>query len=170
MYFTSNHDENSWNGSEFERMGANHVPAFVLAATIQNSLALIYTGQEASLKKRLRFFEKDTVDWSGPSLVSFYRGLVDLKHANRALWNGAAGGEQVTLATDGGDRVYAFTRTRGTNTVLVAVNFGDEPATLHYSALTRVGAYRDWFSRASIVLDRSGTLLVPAHGYRILVR
>ena len=24
MYFTSNHDENSWNGSEFERMGANH--------------------------------------------------------------------------------------------------------------------------------------------------
>ncbi|MBI3791169.1 MAG: alpha-amylase [Gemmatimonadetes bacterium] len=34
MYFTSNHDENSWNGSEFERMGANHQPAFVLAGVL----------------------------------------------------------------------------------------------------------------------------------------
>jgi alpha-amylase len=170
MYFTSNHDENSWNGSEFERMGANHVPAFVLAATIQNSLPLIYTGQEASLKKRLRFFEKDTVDWSGPSLMSFYRSLVDLKHANRALWNGAAGGEQTTLTTDGGDRVYAFTRTRGTNTVFVAVNFGDAPATIHFSGVTTPGSYRDWFSHSSVPFDRTGTLLIPAHGYRVLVR
>jgi alpha-amylase len=170
MYFTSNHDENSWNGSEFERMGANHVPAFVLAATIQNSLPLIYTGQEASLKKRLRFFEKDTVDWSGPSLMSFYRSLVDLKHANRALWNGAAGGEQTTLTTDGGDRVYAFTRTRGTNTVFVAVNFGDAPATIHFSGVTTPGSYRDWFSHSSVPFDRNGTLLIPAHGYRVLVR
>jgi glycosidase len=170
MYFTSNHDENSWNGSEFERMGANHVPAFVLAATVQNSLPLIYTGQEASLKKRLRFFEKDTVDWSGPSLVSFYRRLVDLKHANRALWNGADGGPQVKLTTDGGDRVYAFTRTRGTNTVLVAVNFGDAAITVRYSDFTRPGAYRDWFDQASQTFKESGTLAIPAHGYRVLVR
>ena len=85
MYFTSNHDENSWNGSEFERMGANHIPAFVLAATVQSSMPLLYTGQQASLTKRLRFFDKDTVDWSGPSLVGFYRSMFDLKHANEAL-------------------------------------------------------------------------------------
>ena len=61
MAFTSNHDENSWNGTEFERMGANHLPAFVLAATSQRSMPLLYTGQEAGLNKRLRFFERDTV-------------------------------------------------------------------------------------------------------------
>ena len=122
------------------------------------------------MKKRLRFFEKDTVDWSGPSLVPFYRGLVDLKHANEALWNGAAGGQQVKLATDGGDRVYAFTRTRGTNTVLVAVNFGDAPITVHYSGLTRTGSYRDWFSHAPVSVGRAGALAIPAHGYRVLVR
>jgi glycosidase len=170
MYFTSNHDENSWNGSEFERMGANHAPAFVLAATVENSLPLIYTGQEASLKKRLRFFEKDTVDWSGPSLAPFYRRLIDLKHDNPALWNGAAGGAEVKLTTDGGDRVYAFSRTRDTNTVLVVVNFSDAPITVRYSGLVRSGQYRDWFSRAPVVLDHSGALLVPAHGYRIFVR
>ena len=113
MYFTSNHDENSWNGTEFERMGANHLPAFVLSATAQNSMPLLYTGQEVSLKKRLRFFEKDTVDWSGPSLASFYRAMFDLKHPQPALANGAWGGAQTALETDGGDRVYAFTRTRG---------------------------------------------------------
>ena len=54
MYFTSNHDENSWSGSEFERMGANHQPAFVLSATLRQSMPLIYTGQEASLAARDR--------------------------------------------------------------------------------------------------------------------
>src|SRR5262245_35412637 len=54
MYFTSNHDENSWSGSEFERMGANHQPAFVVAATLRQSFPLIYTGQEASLSRKLQ--------------------------------------------------------------------------------------------------------------------
>ena len=170
MYFTSNHDENSWNGTEFERMGANHRPAFVLAATLRHSLPLLYTGQEASLSKRLRFFEKDTVDWHGPSLASFYRAMFDLKHANHALWNGAAGGDQLRLATNGGDRVYAFTRTRGANTVLVALNFASAPARITYSKLSRPGRYTDWFSKSRIPLGASGTIDIPAHGYRVLVR
>ena len=102
-------------------------------ATAQLGMPLIYTGQEVSLRKRLRFFEKDTVDWSGPSLVGFYRSVFDLKHANAALWNGADGGEQTRLETDGGNRVYAFTRTTGENTVLVAVNFGDSAVRAHVS-------------------------------------
>jgi hypothetical protein len=170
MYFTSNHDENSWNGSEFERMGENHVPAFVLAATAQLGMPLIYTGQEASLKKRLRFFEKDTVDWSGTSLIGFYRSIVDLKHGNSALWNSAEGGDQVKLETDGGNRVYAYTRTRGENTVLVALNFGDAPAHLSYSGLTRSGQFTDWFTKSRFTLGSLGTIDVPAHGYRVLVR
>jgi glycosidase len=169
MYFTSNHDENSWNGSEFERMGANHLPAFILSATVQKSMPELYTGQEASLAKRLRFFEKDTVDWNGPSLTEFYRSVIALKHANAALANGAAGGTQTKLSTDGGSRVYAFTRTLGSNTVLVAVNFGDAPVQATYSGLSRPNSYTDWFSRASLDLAANGRLDVPAHGYRVLV-
>ncbi|HEY7237047.1 MAG TPA: alpha-amylase family glycosyl hydrolase [Gemmatimonadaceae bacterium] len=170
MYFTSNHDENSWSGTEFERMGANHLPAFILAATMQDGIPLIYTGQEASLRKRLRFFEKDTVDWTGPSLVAFYRAVIDLKHANASLWNGADGGEEVKLETDGGSRVYAFTRTKGDNTVLVAVNFGDAPARIGYRSLARPGNYTDWFSKTKVNLAALGALDVPANGYRVLVR
>jgi glycosidase len=170
MYFTSNHDENSWNGTEFERMGANHLPSFVLAATAARGMPLLYTGQEASLNRRLRFFERDTVNWGGPSLAGFYRAAFDLKHTQPALRNGAAGGPQVRLATDGGERVYAYTRTRGANTVLVALNYGDAPAAVSYTGLARPGAYRDWFAKTSVSLPASGRLEIPAHGYRVLVR
>jgi glycosidase len=170
MYFTSNHDENSWQGTEFERMGANHLPAFVLAATVSHGMPLLYTGQEVSLKKRLRFFEKDTVDWKGASLGEFYRKLFELKEANSALWNGAFGGEQRTIATDGGDRVYVFSRTRGEKTVIVALNFGDSAKRVTYGDLSQPGDYTDWFSRAPIAMAAAGALVIPAHGYRVLVR
>jgi glycosidase len=170
LYFTSNHDENSWQGSEIERMGANHVPAFVLAATAQGSMPLLYTGQEVSLRKRLRFFEKDTVDWSGRSLASFYSAMFDLKHTQSALANGPWGGAQTKLETNGSNRVYAFTRTRDANTVLVAVNFGDAPASVRYSGLAPAGAYADWFSKAPADLAATGRLTIPANGYRVLVR
>lgn len=169
MYFTSNHDENSWNGTEFERMGENHAPAFVLSATAKNSMPLLYTGQEVSLHKRLRFFEKDTVDWNGASLAPFYRAVFELKHANQALWNGQSGGDQQKVMTDGG-RVYAFTRTREQNAVLVVLNFGDAQARVRYSGLQQPGEYTDWFSKTKLSLSASGQLEVPAHGYRVLVR
>ncbi|HEX5871432.1 MAG TPA: alpha-amylase family glycosyl hydrolase [Longimicrobium sp.] len=170
MYFTSNHDENSWQGTEFERMGANHLPAFVLSATVQNSMPQLYTGQEVSMNKRLRFFEKDTVDWSGPSLAPFYTAMFDLKERAPALANGPWGGPQTALRTDGGGRVYAFTRTQGASTVLVAVNFGDTPVSASYQGLAQPGAFTDWFSKEQVSLAASGWLDIPAHGYRVLVR
>jgi alpha-amylase len=170
MYFTSNHDENSWQGTEFERMGANHAPAFVLAATAARGMPLMYTGQEASLRKRLRFFEKDTVDWNGPSLADFYRAVLDLKERQPALASGAAGGAQATVRTSAGERVFAFTRTRDSSTVLVALNFGDAPATAAYEGLPRPGEYTDWFDRSTVSLAGTGTIAIPAHGYRVLVR
>lgn len=170
MFFTSNHDENSWQGTEFERMGANHMPAFVLSATAANAMPLLYTGQEVANPKRLRFFEKDTVNWSGRSLAWFYRGLFDLKETQPALANGAAGGPQVEVSTDGGDRVYVFSRTRDANTVLVALNFGEVTARVAYRDLPAPGAYRDWFSRENVALGATGTIQIPPSGYRVLVK
>ena len=168
MYFTSNHDENSWNGTEFERMGENHLPSFVLSATAMGSIPLIYTGQEVSMHKRLRFFDRDTVDWSGTSMIGFYRTMMNLKHTQPALANGAFGGAQSTLAV--ADRMYAFTRTRDENTVLVALNFGDAPRTVTYGALAKPGSYTDWFDKSKVELSASGSIAVPAHGFRVLVQ
>jgi glycosidase len=170
MYFTTNHDENSWSGSEFERMGANHKPAYVLSATAASSMPLLYSGQEVSLKKRLRFFEKDTIDWRGPSLADFYRTVFDLKHTQAALANGPWGGAQTKLQTTGGKAVYAYVRTQDSNTVVVAVNFDNKPAKVNYRGLTRAGSYTDWFAKTPVALSDSGRIEIPANGFRVFVR
>ena len=96
--------------------------------------------------------------------------MLELKHGQAALANGSAGGAQTRLALTGSDRVYAYARTKDANTVLVALNFGDAPATVRYESLPRPGVYTDWFDHSKATLDAAGSLALPAHGWRVLVR
>jgi glycosidase len=127
MRFTSNHDENSWQGSDTEMYGPAFKAMAVLAATLPG-MPLVYGGQESRLDKRLQFFEKDPVQWKDYEYAPFYAGLLKLKHANPALWNGQYGGDLQVLDT-GNDKVFAFKRQLGKNVVAVAVNVsGDKQA------------------------------------------
>ncbi len=107
MYFTSNHDENSWAGTEFERMGEGHKTFAALCATL-DGMPLMYSGQEEPLRKRLEFFEKDTIPFDKFEYAEFYTRLHHLKHMNKALWNGPHGGLSRRINTSG--QVYAFVR------------------------------------------------------------
>ena len=127
LTFTSNHDENSWSGSEFERMGANHRPAYAVSALLARSIPLLYSGQEVSFVRRLQFFEKDSIDWSGPSLAGFYGTLFGLRREYEVLWSGPWGAPMVRMATDHRETVFAFSRSRGTQSVVVFANFGGKP-------------------------------------------
>jgi len=89
MLFTSNHDENSWNGTVFERLGGGVGTFAVLSATLPG-MPLVYSGQEAALSKRLEFFEKDQIPWGDYRFQWLYSALLNLKRRNRALWNGEA--------------------------------------------------------------------------------
>ena len=120
MRFTSNHDFNSWQGSDPELYGAGFKAFAVLAATLPD-MPLIYGGQEASLNKRLEFFKRDPIDWSGASLGDFYTQLLRLKTDNKALWNGTAGGTLRLIATGNRD-VIAYDRVHGSNRVRVIAN------------------------------------------------
>lgn len=171
LSFTSNHDENSENGTEFERMGENHVPAFVLSATMQGTMPFLYGGQEVSVRKRLKPYDKDVIDWNGPTLAPFYTKIFALKHQERALWNGEWGGRQSDIKTSSGnDRVYAFSRTAFPSTVAVFVNFGGAEANIAYSELPSPGKYIDWMTGADESMAESGTVTIPPHGFRIFVR
>ncbi|RYE86848.1 MAG: alpha-amylase, partial [Oxalobacteraceae bacterium] len=81
MRFTSNHDFNSWHGSDAELYGHAHEALAVLTFTLPG-MPLIYNGQEARLDKRLAFFEKDAIAWHGYELTGFYQRLIALKHAH----------------------------------------------------------------------------------------
>ena len=130
LTFTSNHDENSWSGTEFEREGAAANACAVLCFTLPGSQPLIYTGQEIGLSRRLEFFEKDPItDWSANEYTTFWKKLVDLKHNNPALAAGEKGGDIVWWEIpEGLDGIVAFHREVKGNKVIVLANFGVAPA------------------------------------------
>ncbi len=90
MNFISNHDENSWNGTVWKRMGDATPSMAILSATIPG-MPLIYSGQEAGLDKQLSFFEKDEIEWKEHGIGEIYKALFNLKKNNKALWNGHLG-------------------------------------------------------------------------------
>ena len=130
LTFTSNHDENSWSGTEFEREGAAANACAVLCFTLPGSQPLIYTGQEIGLSRRLEFFEKDPItDWSANEYTAFWKKLVDLKHGNPALAAGEKGGDIVWWELpEGLDGLVAFHRQVKGNKVIVLADFGVAPA------------------------------------------
>ena len=128
LSFTSNHDENSWAGTEFEREGIYANACAVLCATLPGSQLLVYTGQEIGLDRRLEFFEKDPIaDWSPNDYTCFWKKLVELKHNNPALAAGDKGGELTWWEVPVPETVVAFAREVKDNQVVVIANFGKEP-------------------------------------------
>jgi len=169
MYFTSNHDENSWQGTEFERMGKGAEAMFVLAATIPG-MPLVYSGQEVGLDKRLRFFDKDTIPFGNGSsaYAVFYQTLLELKHENIALWNGAYGGSFDVINTD--NEIYVFARQKGKNKVLVVVNCSAEGRAIALKNDILKGKYKDIFNGGtSIKLKTNAEFSLAPFEYRILV-
>ena len=118
LMFTSNHDENSWAGTEFERMGDAAKLMAVLTFTLPNGQPLIYTGQEMGWNKRFEFFQKDPIPaWEKNEYFDFYKELIAIRHANPALAAGVNGGAFEVVSTD--DSTLVFTRTLPTNKVTV---------------------------------------------------
>lgn len=119
MRFTSNHDYNSWHGTDAELYGEAAQALAVLTFTLPG-MPLIYNGQESGLAKRLAFFEKDPIDWQDHALTGFYQQLIALRHRHPAL---AAGrhGAPVALLEAPAD-VVAFERRLADDVVRVAVN------------------------------------------------
>ena len=120
MRFTTNHDFNSWNGTDAELYGDAYLPLAVLTFTLPG-MPLVYNGQESRLAKRLEFFEKDPIAWKTYELQPFYAELLALKHAHPALGNGQYGGA-LTLVDVGNEQLFAFRRTLAADSVTVVVN------------------------------------------------
>ncbi|MBO6183090.1 MAG: alpha-glucosidase C-terminal domain-containing protein [Chryseobacterium sp.] len=125
-WFTSNHDENSWNGTEYEKYGDITKPMAVFSAT-WNGIPLLYSGQELPNLKRLEFFEKDPIEWTNHcQMTDFYAKLLNLKSSNPALRAGDSNVVTYLLNTSANDKVFAYIRKNKWNEVLVVLNFSKE--------------------------------------------
>ncbi|GGB22024.1 alpha-amylase family glycosyl hydrolase [Puia dinghuensis] len=167
VYFTTNHDENSHSGSEFERMGGM-ARAFAVLCCTWNGLPLIYSGQELPNYKRLKFFDKDQIDWTGRyEMHGFYRTLLQLRKRNPALRSGDPAVTLHRLHTSLDDRSFVFARRAGDDLVLVVLNLSAAELTLPVAQLLIHGSYREAFTGTWLDLPAAGNLVLPGWGYAV---
>ena len=173
MNFTSNHDENSWNGTEFERMG-DATDLFAAFTYVVPGMPMIYTGQMSGNHHRLEFFEKDTIDRvENAPQKALYKGLNDLRANNRALWSNEKGAPMVRLAADN-DKVFACVRTKscpkhGDNTVIAIMNMSAEPQTVTLDLTNLAGEY-NCICGKTMTLEATQTLELTPWKYIILTK
>ncbi len=163
MNFTSNHDENTWKGTEYERLG-DAVKVFAVLSVTIPGMPLVYSGQESCLNKRLRFFDKDTIDWTvNCELDELYTTLLKLKKENPALWNGEFGGELVRIPTSADDKVFAFVREKEGNKIISVFNLSTEKVDFTMNYEVGNDSFTDIFTNTSI----SNSLSLEPWGYLV---
>ena len=153
MMFTSNHDENSWSGSEFTRMGDAVKVMVALTFVLPQGLPLIYTGQEVGYDHSFEFFDRDPLPSLKPNEWSdFYRTLAALKHRSAALDSGENGGSFVEIRNNAEDCLMTFVREKENSRVVCIMNVSPWHIHTDYHTGIYAGEYRDSFTGEKVVL------------------
>lgn len=146
LWFTSNHDENSWNGTEYEKYGDAAIPFAVMNAT-WNGIPLLYSGQELPNKKRLQFFEKDVIEWNGHyELEAFYRTLFQLRSTHPALRAGDPAVGTCFIATGAEDQVLSYLRKHDEHEILILLNLSNRNASVKLQSAQLDGNFKNCFT------------------------
>lgn len=171
LLFTSNHDENSWNGSEYARLGAaaGVMAAFTFVAP--QCMPLVYTGQEAGYDHAFAFFDRDPLPEfePGPAAES-YRRLIRMRHACPALAAGEAGGPMIEIRNNAEDCLLTFVREVPGNRVVVLMNLSPYTVRADFRTGIYAGVYRDALTGEDAELPEHVEGDVEGWAYRILVR
>ena len=154
MYFTSNHDENSWNGTAEEKYG-DMLKTLIVFSNTWNGIPMVYSGEELPNKKRLRFFEKDAIEWNGEyRLHDLYKTLLALRKRNPALRAADAAVTTFHIITEGGKNIMAYLRKNENDEVLIFLNLSKEKTGLIIKDQLINGTYLN-------VFDNLESLLTP---------
>jgi len=167
VYFTSNHDENSHSGSEYERMG-NAARAFAVLCATWSGMPMIYSGQELPNYKRLQFFEKDPIAWTGRyELHDFYKRLLECRKRNPALRGGDPAVTTRRISIGESWRCFGFVRCIDAHEVLVLLNISGDPLPVPAGDLQLGGIFREIFTGTEIDVASVGQIEIEPWGYRV---
>ncbi len=163
LFFTSNHDENSWNGTEYEKYGAA-AQVFAVFACTWNGIPMIYSGQELPNRKRLKFFDKDLIEWTGKyELQDFYKTLLHLRSSFREEQT-----EVLMLNTGANRHLLAFIKLSRLKQQLVVLNLGDQQQSLHLEESIISGMYRDVFTNHKLQASAVKNIHLQPWGWMVL--
>ena len=171
MMFTSNHDENSWSGSEFERMGAAREAMTALTFVWEAAMPLIYTGQEIGYDHSFEFFDRDAIPeelYQANHHTELYRKLITLKHTQAALLAGEQGGRTIEIENNAKDCLMTFVREKGDSRVVAIFNLS--PYTIHanYNNGIYAGEYTNAITGEKVMLPTHFEQDIEPWGYTIL--
>lgn len=169
MNFTSNHDENSWNGTEMERMGDARFAMAVLASTI-DGMPLVYNGQETSLDRRLKFFDKDSIEWKKMDLVPFYTKLLHLHQTNEALWVRDGSNRAQFITTPNPKEQLVYVRESNGHQVITVLNLSNKKTEFNFNSKSISGEYTDLFSGKKKTLNNANTVSLGPWGYQVFYK
>ena len=173
MSFTSNHDENSWSGSEQARFGSALEVMTAMTFLMPSTMPLIYTGQEVGYNHSFEFFERDAIPaeaYVENRTTELYRRLISLKHKEHALAAGERGGEMIEIENNAKDCMMTFVREVDGSRVVAIVNLS--PYTIHADFRTGIyaGKYYDALTGERVVLDDHVERDIAPWQYQILVK
>lgn len=169
MNFTSNHDENSWNGTEMERMGDARFAMAVLASTIEG-MPLVYNGQETSLDRRLKFFDKDSIDWKKMDMVSFYTKLLTLHQTNPVLWVRDGSNQARIIQTKNAKDQLVFIREYDKHQVITILNLSNKKTEVSFDSSSILGEYTDLFTGKMKSLKSTNKVSLDPWGYQVFYK
>jgi glycosidase len=168
LYFTQNHDENSWTGTESELYGLSSDVMNVLAWTWQG-MPMIYCGQEDNQGRRLKFFDRDPIRWKKYSRSLFFQRLNALKHDNQAVWNGKFGGDLVKFSTTDDKNIYAYGREKNGDKVIVIANLNKFSKTVTITPSSKFsGAYANVFGSNTMQVTGEMQMTLKPWEYLVL--
>lgn len=166
MFFTSNHDENSWNGADFLTMpGEIHFPFAVLTQTLKQSIPLIYSGQEEPFLDSLKFFVKDTITFSKYANAPFYTTLLNLHNTNDAL---ASNASFEKLKSNNDAAIYSFVREKNGKKIIVITNLTAKTQSFAINSSKLNGNPKNVFTGKNENILSSQKMELPAWGYKVL--
>ena len=168
LHFTSNHDENSWKGSTIERLG-NSLKTFAALTVTLEGMPLIYNGQEANLSKRLKFFEKDSIDWKNYELSEFYKNLFAMKKNNQALWNGKYGGNIELISNENDSLNLCFIRQKEKNKVVSFYNLSNDSSVCNVESKNLNGIYYDYETKKEVTFNDKEKISLSPWEFKIYI-
>lgn len=166
LYFTSNHDENSWNKADFATMpGAVHAPFAILSQTYNRTLPLIYSGQEEPVLKAIQFFEKDPIQFNKYERSNFYTALLHLRSSNKAFKEDAIFNR---LKVNNPASIMAYERVNGEDKVVVVLNLSDQVQDVKVNNKSATYNYKELFTN-QMTQNTTHFELAP-WGYKVFVK
>ena len=169
MLGVTNHDQNAWEGTEFEMFG-DALPAVIALSVVSEGMPMMYNGQEAGNNKRLAFFERDPIVWRQHELGDFYQKLFALKKQHSALWNAHWGARMIPVHNSQADKVLSFVRQNAVDKVFAVFNFSDKPQQVSFKHDLHAGHYKNYMTAEQMTISADTTLTLPAWGYSIFVQ